>query len=265
MPTNIRASMLPAYFDCARRAAAKQFRKEIEAAGFKLRETAPSVGAALGTSVHAAAEYLLRHKLQNFTLGNEAHAVDIAFAKFSEETEPGAEWDDTTPNPNVALFQMRRLVGAFADFAQRVTPKAVELELRADAGDGFELTGHVDLLTAVGEVRDLKTGALHRPYESQLGAYSLLARSGGEDVKAVAIDWIARAPKTKPQPSVQTTTYDLSVSERAAWATIGFIKRDVMKFRETRDPWSFAANNMSMMCSNKFCPAHGTSFCDMGR
>ncbi len=216
MPTNIRTSMLPAYFDCARRAAAKQFKKDIEAAGFTLRETAPSVGAALGTSVHAAAEYLLRHKLQHFELGNEKHAVEIAFERFTEETAPGAEWDDTTPNPNTAHFQMKRLVGAFADFAQRVTPKAVELELRADAGDGFELTGHVDLLTMEGVVRDLKTGALHRPYQAQLGGYSLLAKSAGEQVSAVAIDWIARAAKTKP-PTNLNLPRSMSRPEMKSW------------------------------------------------
>lgn len=255
--------MLPAYFDCARRAAAKQFKKDIEAAGFALRETAPSVGAALGTSVHTAAQYLLQHKLNNFELGNEKHAVEIAVERFTEETAPGAEWDDTTPNPNTAHFQIKRLVGAFADFAQRVTPKAVELELRADAGDGFELTGHVDLLTMEGVVRDLKTGALHRPYQSQLGGYSLLARSSGEQVRAVAIDWIARAPKTKPQPPVQTESYPIESCEQAAFATVNRIKQDVIKFRSTGDPWAFPANPMTMMCSARYCPAHGTPFCTM--
>ncbi len=257
--------MLPAYFDCARRAAAKQFSREIKAAGFDLRETAPSVGAAVGTAVHAAAEHMLRYKMQHYELGSEEQAVEIAFAKFTEETEPGAEWDDTTPNPNVALFQMRRMIGSLADFARGIVPKAVELELRADIGDGFELTGHVDLLTADEALRDWKGGALHRPYQSQLGAYSLLARSNGENVKEVAIDWVARAPKTKPQPPVQTESHPVSTCEKAAWGTIQFIKRDVQQFRASGDPWSFAANPMSLMCSNRFCPAHGTAFCDMGR
>lgn len=259
--------MLPAYYDCARRAAAKQFRKEIEGAGFNLRETFPTVGAALGTSVHAANEYLLRHKIEHFTVGDEAHALDIAMQHFTEETDSGAEWDDTTPNPNTALFQMRRIVAACAEFAQSITPKAVELELRADAGDGFELTGHIDLLTAQGVLRDLKTGALHRPYQSQLGGYSLLAKSNtvitGIDVTAVAIDWIGRAPKTKPQPPVKTESYGLVTCERAAFATVQRIKHDLTTFRASGDPWAFAANPMNMMCQARFCEAHGTSFCDM--
>lgn len=255
--------MLPAYFDCARRAAAKQFRKEIEAAGFGLRETLPSVGATLGTSAHAAAEYLFRHKAETYSDGSEALALEVAVQRFGEDTGEGVEWDDTTPNLNAATFQLRRVVAAIADFSRRVVPKAVELSLRADAGDGFELTGHVDLLTVDGVVRDLKTGALHRPYQSQLGAYSLLARSSGEQVKAVAIDWIARTPKTKPQPPVQTESYPLDACEQAAFATIQRIKADVNKFRSTGDPWAFPANPMTMMCSARFCPAHGTPFCNM--
>ncbi len=255
--------MLPAYPDCSRRAAAKQFTKEIEAAGFALRETNPTVGASLGTAVHAAQEHMLRHKIENFTPGDEKHALEIAMSKFGEEASSGVEWDDTTPNLQTAHFQMCRLVAEVAEFANRVTPKAVELELRADAGDGFELTGHVDLLTAQGTVRDLKTGALHRPYQSQLGAYSLLARSSGVEVTGVAIDWIERVGRTKPQTPVQTESYPQTTCERAAFRTVQFIKRDLTKFRETADPWSFSANPMSMMCSDRFCPAHSTAFCDM--
>lgn len=260
---NIRASMLPSYFDCARRAAAKQFRQEIEAAGFKLRDTLPSVGATFGTSAHAAGEYLLRHKAQNYSDASESQALEVAMQRFGEETGEGVEWDDTTPNRNTAEFQLRRVVSAIADFSKRVMPKAVELELRADAGDGFELTGHIDLLTADAVVRDLKTGALHRPYQSQLGAYALLARSNGEQVNAVAIDWIARTPKTRPQPPVQTESYPLIACEQAAFATIQRIKDDYFKFRSSGDPWAFPANPMTMMCSAQYCPAFGTSFCNM--
>lgn len=255
--------MLPAYFDCARRAAAKQFRVEIESAGFTLRDTLPSVGATLGTSAHAAGEYLLRHKAQTYTEASEDQALEVAAQRFAEETACGVEWDETTPNINTAHFQLRRVVAAIADYARRIMPKAVELSLRADAGDGFELTGHVDVLTSEGVVRDLKTGALHRPYQAQLGAYSLLARSSGEQVNAAAIDWIARTPKTRPQPPVQTESYPLAACEAAAYATVQRIKQDVIRFRSTGDPWAFPANPMTMMCSARYCPAHGTRFCDM--
>lgn len=255
--------MLPAYFDCARRAAAKQFRQEIEAAGFTLRDTLPSVGATFGTSAHAAAEYLFKQKMQNYADASEAQALEVAMQRFGEETGEGVEWDDTTPNNNTAEFQLRRVVAAIADFSKTVVPKAVELELRADAGDGFELTGHIDLYTVEDIVRDLKTGALHRPYQSQLGGYALLVRSNGGQPKGAAIDWIARTPKTRPQPPVQTETYPLSLCERAAYATIQRIKRDYQQFISSGDPWAFPSNPMSMMCQEQYSPAYGTNFCSM--
>jgi hypothetical protein len=61
---NIRASMLPSYPDCPRRAAAKQFKKDIQAAGYELRQTAPSAGSSAGTSVHKGSEVMLRAKWQ---------------------------------------------------------------------------------------------------------------------------------------------------------------------------------------------------------
>lgn len=263
MAASIRASMLPAYFDCARRAAAKQFRKEIEAAGFKLRETLPSVGATFGTASHAAGEYLLRHKAQHYSDASESAALEFAMQRFTEDAGDGVEWDDTTPNINTAQFQLRRVVGAISDYSRLIMPKAVELDMSADAGDGFEFTGKLDTLTTDDVVRDLKTGALHRPYQSQLGGYSLLARSAGHNIKGVAIDWIARTPKTRPQPPVQTEKYPLEACEQAAFATVKRIKEDVIKFRSTGDPWAFPANPMTMMCGERFCSAHGTSFCNM--
>lgn len=255
--------MLPAYFDCARRAAAKQFGDEIKAAGFDLRETSPTAGAALGTAVHAAAEHMLREKIASGRMGSVSDATELAVSQFKEETDAGAEWDDTTPNLKTAHFQIGRLAQEYADFAATLNPKAVELSLRADAGDGFELTGHIDVLEWSASVRDLKTGALERPYQSQLGAYSLLVKSSGEAVNEVVIDWLPRAPKTTVQPPVESKFFNVATCERAAWATIQIIKRDLQQFRTSSDPWSFPANPMTMMCGARFCPAHGTAFCDM--
>lgn len=261
MTLNIRSSMLPAYFDCSRRAAAKQFGELVSKAGFTLRETSPSVGSSFGTAAHSGMEFMLRHKLENFVVGCQQQALEIAMEKLTEEAKDGVEWDDTTPNIQTARFQMSRVIAESYEFAHTIIPKAVELEVSADAGDGFEISGHIDYLT--GGVRDFKSGALHRPYQSQLGCYSLLAKANGHKVDDAAIDWIPRAPKTKPQPPVQSESYPLDTCERAAWSTIQRIKRDVIAFQASGDPYEFPANPMTMMCSERFCSAHGTSFCTM--
>ena len=272
--TTIRASMLPGYADCARRAAAKQWRREIEDAGYELRELRPSVGAAVGTAVHAAAARMLQEKIDTGELGSGKDGIEIAIEAFREETEPGAEWDDTTPNVATAEAQIERLTLAYRlGVARHINPAAVEQAWEVPAGDDFVLTGRCDVITVDGVVRDLKTGALPRPYQAQLGAYSLLARSQDPpiDVSGVAVDFIRRTPKTKPQEPPVTETCDRGVSERAAWSVIERIRQDMSEFRrrladgDEPPEEAFLANPMSMMCRPQFCPAHGTKWCDLGR
>ena len=272
--TTIRASMLPGYADCPRRAAAKQWRREVEEAGYELRELRPSVGAAVGTAVHAAAAQMLQAKIHSGELGDGKDGIAIAIEAFHEETEPGAEWDDTTPNRSVAETQIKRLTLAYRQgVARHLNPAAVEQAWEVSAGGGFVLTGHCDVITVEGVVRDLKTGALPRPYQAQLGAYSLLARSQDPPIRVsgVAVDFIRRTPKTKPQEPPITETYDQDVSERAAWSVIERIKVDMTDFRtrlvgdDEMLEEAFLANPMSMMCRPQFCPAHGTEWCSLGR
>lgn len=272
--TNIRASMFPGYADCARRAAAKQYRAEVESAGFTLRQTLPSIGASVGTAAHLVAK---RH-WQAILAGqepNQARAMDEAMTGLQEEITPGCIWDDTTPSLDAARFQLDRIVRAYImGTARGVRPLAVELSLRADAGDGFTLTGHIDLVASwpapdapAAWIRDLKTGATARNvYQAQLGGYALLYRSLPEalPVGAVGVDWIRRTPRTRPQDQGQRFDYEAGACERAGWAMIQRIKSDLLEFRSTSNPWAFMANAASMMCGPKYCPAHGTDFCEMG-
>jgi len=263
----IRSSMLPSWQDCPRRSAAKSYRKMIERQGFKLRELQPSIGAAVGTAVHKVAEVVLRAKIETGELGNVNDGLEQAFIGFREEIEPGAIWDDTTPNLNAATKQIQGLAQAYiAGVASKVDPLAVELSLEADTGDGFMLTGHIDLVTVQGEVRDLKTGGVDRPYYEQLGAYGLLVRSHGiVPVTGIGIDWIKRVGKTKPQPPVQVKQYQSAICQKAALEVIGEVKRCLGEFQQSGNPAAFGCNTMSMMCSDKYCPAWGTDFCPVSR
>jgi hypothetical protein len=186
---------------------------------------------------------------------------------FTEETAPGATWDDTTPNANTAEIQIRRMIEAYpvAMPATVNDEPAVELSLEADAGDGWKLTGHIDLVTADGWVRDTKTGALVRPYHAQLGAYSLLVRSNRviPAVNGLAIDFIQRAGKTKHQPPCKEQSYNVAPCERNAMGIISRLKDDMARFDATQNPNEFLANQMSMMCTAKWCPCFGTSFCEL--
>ena len=272
---NIRASMLPGYPDCPRRAAAKQFKKDIQAAGYELRQLAPSAGSSAGTSVHKGSEVMLRAKWQGATCSLD-DAVAPAIEAFREETGKGCEWDDSTPNANVGEFQIRRMV---QEYQRGVLPgimpltvlidgeeaPAVELELVAKLGNGWETTGHSDVVDDQSVVHDTKTGSLERPYYAQLGDYSLLCRSNKivEKVKGLQIDFIKRSRKTKDQDPVHQKMYPVAASERAAAGMIHRIMEDHGRFMETKDPGVFLFNTMSMMCTEKYCPAFGTSFCEL--
>ena len=267
MTTPIRASMLPSYPDCPRRAAAKALAREIADAGHSLRETAPSVGAAMGTAVHAAAAEALRRKRDGETAETD-QGVERALEEFRAETEPGAVWDDSSPDRRTAEAQIQRQVRAYVTtVVPLVDPVLIETPLEADAGDGFKLTGHLDLFTADGAVRDLKTGAVDRPYSAQLGAYALLLRSHGHTPKTLVTDWIKRTRLKAAQPAPVPSVHDRALSERAAAENVQHIKQSITAWREAGrdDPSAFLANPMSLMCSEKFCPAHGTTWCAFGR
>ena len=269
MSTAIRCSALPAYFDSPRRTAAKLFRKEIEAAGYTLRDLPPSAGAAVGTAVHGAACHVLQTRVDTGRYGGINEGLDLAMSVFREEIESGCEWDPTTPDRRTAEIQIRRLAQSYCHHVENagIDPWLVEQHFTADLGDGFTISGHVDVITMAAGIRDLKTGALPRPYQSQAGGYSLLVRSQAQPIQttSLAIDFLRRTPKSKPQEPPQIERYDLRESEAAAWATIQRIKADLQQFRQTGDPWAFPCNPLSMMCaSDRYCPARGTDFCKFG-
>ncbi|WP_366654477.1 hypothetical protein [Fodinicurvata sp. EGI_FJ10296] len=228
----------------------------------------PTAGAAVGTAVHAAACQVLQDRIDSGRYGQPDAALELALATFRTEVETGCEWDDTTPDRRSAEKQILRLTNAYCQHARKhVDPWLVEQHFTADVGDGFELSGHVDVITMDAGVRDLKTGALPRPYQAQVGGYSLLARSQAQpiQIQALSIDFLRRAPKTKPQDPPQIERYDLSESEAAARATVQRMKADLELFRRTGDPWSFPCNPLSMMCaSDRYCPARNTGFCKFG-
>jgi len=270
MTTYIRASMLPAWPDCPRRAAARQFAQEIREAGHELRELEPSVGAALGTAVHAAAAAMAIAKRDTGEAGNVEDHLEQAVAGFREETAAGAVWDDSTPNRRTAEAQITRQTKAWGSHVlPQVDPLIVEQRYDADAGDGFLLTGQLDLVTDAGAVRDLKAGALPRPYHAQQGAYSLLLRSQREPMTPTSLlmDWVPRTRLKKAQETPETHAYDRREAEKAASGTIGAIKADLTRWRDggRANEWSFLANNNSLLCSDRYCPAWGTTWCALGR
>ena len=270
MSMNIRASMLPGYADCPRRAVAKQYRRRFQADGYEFRELPPSVGSSVGTAVHAATA-ALNISLWRGEAPNVDQAVDSAITAMVDELSKGAVWDDTTPNLNTAQLQVKRMAAVYVPrmpFTINGAP-AVEIGgeegLKADCGDGWELTGHPDLIDADRVLEDTKTGAVVRPYQGQLGGYSLLVRSNNIcELTGLGMRYIPRIGKTKFQTPPIYTGYPVGPCERNATGTILRIKADMKIYNETGDlERAFPCNQSSMMCSDKYCPAKGTRFCEL--
>ena len=269
---NIRASMLSGHPDCTRRSVARQYRKHFEAKGYEFKTLAPSIGSSAGTATHTGIGEMFKAKWKGETVNLDA-AVEAAITGFREEIQDGATWDDTSPNANVAELQIRNMIQAYSvGPLQSVMPltvngaPAIELELKANTGDGWTLTGHIDLVTDEYVIRDFKTGSVNREYFAQLGAYSLLVRSAGMITTPIELvkDFIQRTRKTKVQEPCVTYDYPVAPSERAAMGVIKAIKREMAVYDETGDlDEAFPANLHSMMCTPKYCLAHGTGFCPL--
>ena len=276
-PTIIRASALTVYPDCPRRAAARLFRKEIEAAGFSLRSPPRGVGAAVGTAVHNAARLVLDDLAHRGELPPVARAVDVGCNTLTDELGRGEIlFDETTINRSEAFHQVAAMTGAYHRvIAPQVRPILVEEKLEADITPDLRLTGTPDIVAREpGMIRDTKSGSRKHPgtHAPQIGAYSLLARTANLEIEAAAVDYLQRVRSGKPQPDPVSKPVPIAPAETAATNIIRHIGGDLRTFREgdparrilPGDPWSFVANPASILCSPKYCSAFGTEFCREG-
>lgn len=267
--TVIRVSSLPMYADCPRRAAARMFRKEIEAAGFALRDEMRGIGAAVGTAVHKAAAVTLDEKARSGSLPPVDVATDAAAETIREEIANGVQFDArVTQNPNDAQNQVVRMSRAYHySVAPEIEPIMVEERLSAEISQGLVLSGQPDLIAREpNRIVDLKTGTQAGNFNAQLGGYSLIARSNQIDIDEAAIDFVQRASMKKPQPEPVHRPAPIAIAEQTAANVVRHIAEDLRVFREGAperrllpgDPAAFLANPNSMLCGDKYCPAHST-------
>ena len=262
-PTVIRCSSLSHYADCPRRAAAKMFFKELaHDYGFDLKPTFASAGAMVGTAMHRSLEAAIVLRSQNKPFDEEIDKT--AAASIRETVREGVVWDNTTFDGATAAMQAARQARSILAVMPRLKEIAIEGEFTADLGDGFILSGHIDIRGRDGEretIQDFKSGVVERVNIPQYGGYSLLARTAGHRVDVLREIYVKRAPKTKPQPAPVVKDYDPAMAENFAWTVIARVKADLKEFRRTGSPWVWLPNPNSMMCSPHYCPAYGTAFC----
>jgi hypothetical protein len=199
-------------------------------------------------------------------VGESVKLADVegrALARLKEGVAEGVVWDTTTGNGNDAERQVRTLSKSFVtEVAPNIAPQAIERRRRAQFLENVIISGQSDA-EETDAINDWKCGKMLGNYHGQLGAYSLLRRGEGAGVTRLSLWHLPRVPVKKPYPGAYRHNVDVDIAERAAWATIQHIIRDVRQFLATRDPWSFAANPSSVICGDKYCRAYGTPWCEL--
>lgn len=261
----VRPSTTSRWTDCARRQVAHAYPELLADAGYALRETPSSIGALVGTSVHAGGAELLKQKLQTGAIEAPSRGFEAGTAAFVEEMEKQeVAWDDVTRNPNDAARQIQRMVNTYHfGVAMNVTPVAVEQRLEATF-DGVLISGQADNLCLFPSgPRDTKTGKMAGWNVPQLGCYSALARAHGNRVETCTEDFIQRVSPRVEQPPVKSKEFDRGDCEKAAAGILELMKHQIGSFEADpkKDPWAFPANPNSMLCSDKFCKAYHTKWC----
>jgi len=257
----VRASSLPTYPDCGRRWAARHLADMIAAAGYSLRRIGREIGAAVGTATHAAAATAYKARQESRDAGSEPE--DAGMASLDVEIDSSVAWDDVTPDRDTAQHQVRRQYRVYKDAViDQVEPMMIEQQLEAVRPSGLIVRGRTDLVVAAPlDLRDLKTGKMKRANGAQYGTYTLLLRSNGTPVSGIVEDYVPRVGRRASQPYPEAIRYDVAASERQSETIIRRIEADMAAFQASGDSSVFLANPNSMLCSPRYCPAHGTAFC----
>lgn len=260
----IRASYTTHWPDCPRRMSARMFPSEVRSAGYNLRDTAPSIGASVGTATHASIASCMRCKISSEMLGNATEDEQRGLESLKEQISQGVQWDPTTPNLNTGEKQVLRQYRAFrVHVAEELHPVAIEERLECRTARGNTLSGQADLDD--GGVFDHKTGINRRSNMAQFGCYSLLRRANGHGVEHITENFIARVALDKEQPPPQLVYYDPDVAERVAAAIVQDIEDRYARFAVKQDNLIFMANPNSQLCSARWCPAFHTDYCPESR
>lgn len=278
---SIRMSALPDADDCGRRMFGRNFRYEVERAGytFKKREGKPYNRLALhGNATHSMFEATLKAMID----GKEPKDQDALEAGIKRLEE---EWDQTEahediPTKDTAIKILNVILPTVMTIAHDSTPTHSEHEMRMvkniddpvnQRSDDWEFTAHVDRIATVRrrgqnliKIDDFKTsgGLKATHYHTQIGGYVLLA--GEEDLPAdlCGVVSIARRKRDTPEPTYDP--YNVIEVAKMAEATLNRIVQWYNAFEATGDANVIPANPRSQICGAKYCDFYASDYCCVG-
>lgn len=261
----IRSSLLTSYNDCPRRSAAQTFRDLVLYEGHdSIRGKVTGVAATLGSACHAGVELSLETKMLTGEPAPLKTCIDYAVAEFENQVSEaeGLFFDQTTksiPEGKDQIVAIQKV--HYNTFLPTINPKLIETQFYAKLGGGFVLSGKPDLITQEGVVEDFKTGLAETNYMAQVGAYGILAISNSVQVNKGKINCVPRTPLTKVIEPYEVEC-DFNAARMVAINTLRQIKNNINEFLKTGESYSFPANSASKLCSEKYCPAYATKFCE---
>lgn len=262
----VRASSLSSFADCMARGFASSMRSLVEGAGYVLRSSPRSVSAMVGHGAHASVSADLTAIKDRRARPSSRDAEEIGILAFRADLaadDSEVLLDDTTPDRNIAEKQIRGIsLVHYETIAPYSDPVSVEDRLFARVTSaGVLLSGQPDSIERSGVIRDLKTGRRGN-FSFQLAGYSVLAASNGIPVSAGEIVGI---PRCKPGSVLETYKDRIEGEVLAAgpvlavFDLVGRISAAAARI-EAGDP-VLGVNPGGILCSPRFCAAHGTRFC----
>ena len=274
--TILRCSYLSGWQDCPKRNVAKVLRDWIHNnTEYILRIPMNNVSGLVGTASHEANIHILEIKMtmgvntkQDLNDGIEKGIIDF-HKKVNEIVN--VDYDKTTPSDNVAEKQIIKITTAyFNGIAPEVMPIGLEKRLECNLDKAvsienlsynFTLSGQPDIVTKYA-IRDIKTGKNAQTSHAQLGAYSLITKSHGENSPVnCIIDHVPRVGAKTVQPAPESYSYKAELCENEAKAAISRATWDLATILHYKDPAKIACNTSSMLCSEKYCTCYKTDFC----
>lgn len=258
----IRASILPSYADCSKRAFANLYIKTLKEFGYVLNSPSLYVGSAIGTATHKGFSSDLIG-IRDGDLKSKDDVLNIGIDKYRQLSVDGIGFDSVTNNSNLAENQIQQILKMYLlKMHSKMRPEYVEHEFKVKY-KGHIITGHPDLIDLGSVIVDFKTGFKRNPYQSQTGIYGKLYEARAKKpCKGMTIVHIPRR-KDMTNPKINIYNYNVEISKSIALRTIDRIISDYEIFIETECPNHIPENPMSFLCSRKYCLAHGTDFCEI--
>lgn len=220
----------------------------------------PNTRAAIGTSIHAAAEQMWTDAIAKGKKDPNLSAMtDAAMEAWKEEKQKGLQFDEGESDGSCAAEIISGTEAFIEDIAPfSPIPKAVEkfYEVKLDHALVSGLGGTVDYITD-NTIADLKTSK-RKPtvsnYQTQQSIYKYLAVANGIDVKHNLIQSVV----LKKQPEGAILSLEPNVDQAKSMInsmldTLDLIAKDVAPAEVI-----LRGNPKYYLCSNKYCALYNT-------